>query len=358
MLLKVIRGEDGADTLENMHVSNFHEMSLFLTDIVFPTEHEDGTIFVSYRPPEAVDNQDPLVKTLKVPLQPNTRGLAELDIEMHKSLTKGYDMGSAYNDWFSERFGYRVVLAYLGPHSRQVLGTFAPSKSSAHRKSSSSILSMRTLMALATMTLVLAVVGTPAVSGDAVFSIVATAGTLLVAVTLSIMNLQGWPSFLWRREEEEEALTFADTAPYLLASKTSLDNVSARLTGMEMDITKFRPNIVVSGAKTAFEEDFWAELTIGGDRVRLLLTANCIRCQSINIDYATGKKGTGEVGSVFKRLMKDRRVDKGARFSPVFGRYTFLDPSSDQVSIRVGDEVTLSRTISERTTYDWPGLAY
>lgn len=164
------------------------------------------------------------------------------------------------------------------------------------------------------------------------------------------------------KEEREEAyITFADCAPYLIASMTSLDNVSARLQDKQMDMTKFRPNIVISGAETAFEEDFWTELTIANNhdekKNRLLLTANCVRCTSINVDYSTGKMGKGEEGSVLKKLMKDRRVDTGARFSPVFGRYAFLptpggnEDRGEGMEVRVGDEVVVSGRADVRSVY-------
>lgn len=154
-------------------------------------------------------------------------------------------------------------------------------------------------------------------------------------------------STLRRREDR---ITFADCAPYLVISETSVDNVSARLSdGEGMDRTKFRPNIVVSGAETAFEEDFWTALGIGSHGARLLLTGNCVRCQSLNVDFRTGKMGTGEAGGVFKKLMKDRRVDRGARFSPVFGRYSFLDRGAAGEAIRVGDEVEVLARGEERT---------
>ncbi|PYI15541.1 hypothetical protein BO99DRAFT_425480 [Aspergillus violaceofuscus CBS 115571] len=263
-----------------MHVPHFPEMSLFQAEIVFPSEAgtEPGQIIVTFRPAASEtpsdDNDAKPNRILHIPLCPDTRQLEELAIMMHQSPTKGYNMGAQYNDWFSEWFGYPVVLAYLGPHSRRVLGSFGPSKSAAHA---------------------------------------------------------GWLGSLGG--EEEERITFADTAPYLLVSATSVDNVSERLEGgLDMDVTKFRPNIVVAGAKEAFEEDFWAEVVIGSGKegkARLLLTANCVRCQSLNVDYATGAMAQGEMGNVLKKLMKDRRVDKGAKFSPVFGRYVFLDGESE-----------------------------
>ncbi|PLB47049.1 MOSC domain protein [Aspergillus steynii IBT 23096] len=357
MLLKVKTSDDGTETLQNMHVPHFPEMSLFLTDIVFPTEGKnDGQILVTYRPPGVDDNADPRVKTLAIPLQPDVRGREELGIIMHQSPTKGYNMGSEYNDWFSECFGYRVVLAYLGPNWRPVLGSFPPAKSAIHggrRQSTTSPVSTRSLAILATLTLLLNAVGVPMVREKAGQSLLPSVVATAVAVLLSLALSYGWSA----AKKNEEKITFADSSPYLVVSETSVDDVSARLAGDEvMDVTKSRPNIVVAGAAKAFEEDFWAELTVGKS-ARLLLTANCVRCQSLNVDYATGKMGTGESGSVLKKLMKDRRVDKGAKYSPVFGRYSFLDPESENVLIRVGDEVAVTKTADERTVYDWPGLS-
>ena len=116
-----------------------------------------------------------------------------------------------------------------------------------------------------------------------------------------------------------------------------------------MDISKFRPNIVVDGAPAEWEEDFWAEILVG--KSRIFLVHNCNRCQSINVDYMTGQFGVGESGSILKKLQKDRRVDKGAKYSPIFGRYGFLDMSNDGALISVGDEVTVARRNTQHTVF-------
>lgn len=354
MLLKVKQGDDGSETLQNMHVPHFPEMSLFLTNIVFPTEdNNNGKIIVTYRPPRVEDNHDPRIKTLEVPLDPDVRGLEKSTVTIHQSPTTGYHMGSKYSDWFSQCFGYKVVLVYLGPHWRRVLGSFPPGKSQAHCEKVTPLIPTRSVAVLALLSLLLNLIGEPIGQRDIgsliLLSLLTTVPAALLALVVNRYGSGGG-------KRKEERITFADTAPYLVISEKSVDDVTARLAGdEEMDLTKSRPNIVISGAETAFEEDFWAELTVKG-HVRLLLTANCIRCQSLNVDYTTGKMGTGESGTIFKKLMKDRRVDKGARFSPVFGRYSFLDQSSENALIRVGDEVVVSRRVKERTTYDWPGL--
>lgn len=232
---------------------------------------------------------------------------------------------------------------------------------------------------------------------------------------------------------DRDFLTFNEAAPFLVTSRASLRDVSSRLPqGEEMDMIAFRPNIVVdddhehehdgydgstdddhdsgydgssddgpghgrssSSSSTSlkpYEEDYWAELLVGGsgsgrsdDGPRLALTANCARCVSINIDYETGRPAEGERGSVLKKLMKDRRVDTGNKWSPIFGRYAFLLPTASAArqqpqqqddegeeggdedvvagaeadataaaDIAVGDEVRVTRRSSDRDVWSWP----
>ncbi|GAD98936.1 MOSC domain containing protein [Paecilomyces variotii No. 5] len=312
MLLKV-KDEDTGD-LENMHVADYPELTLFLTDLVLPGEGDDGgSIRVTYQPAGSDSSQNR--KTLEIPLDPDVQGLRELDIVMHKSPTKGYDMGHEFNNWFSECLGYKVILAHLGQNRRPVLGSLSPNAAAQKQQDANG------------------------------------GGGWLSMMKNSVSLLSGSGG-------DDSQITFADCAPFLVVSETSLHNVSARLPeGEEMDITKFRPNIVVSGSEEEFEEDFWGELTAGDEKAKLHLTANCTRCMSINVDFATGKYGTGESGKVLKKLMKDRRVDKGVKYRPVFGRYGFPDKASDGMTLRVGDEVDVSKRLIERTTFDWPGLS-
>jgi uncharacterized protein YcbX len=280
--------------LKNMHIVYFPEMSLFLTNIVIPDQHDlsSAKVVVTFAAP---DVEKP--KTLDVPLKPLTAGLETVDITMHKSSTKAYNMGDNYNEWFSSCFGFEVVFVYLGEHLREALCStpFPPENS----------------------------------------------------WTSSIVN--SIPLF-GTSNKSKGILTFADCVPYLVVSQTSLEDVSARLPdGEEMDITKFRPNIVIEGAEKEWEEDYWGELQIGS--AKILCAHNCARCASINVDFTTGKFGTDEAGSVLKKLQKDRRIDQGVRYSPVFGRYSFLEPKDNGKVVRIGDEVTLTKRNSELTKF-------
>ena len=312
MIFKVL--PDGQkERFRRMTITFFHQMALFLQKIE-PLEDDAEvakTLTVMYRPPE--ENK---CKDISMPLVPSIVGLEQVDVELHQSPTKAYNMGEPYNSWFSSCFGWEVMLVYLGPHLRPVLGNLSPNA-----------------------------IGDPALSRKSWFS----------SVT------QALPNLLAPKAKDEEGLTFTDVAPYLIVTEESLNNVSERLPdGMEMDMTKFRPNIVLSGASSAYEEDFWAGLKVtsknqeGGEQnsFDIILTQNCARCVSINVDYTTGKSSTREDGSMLKKMSKDRRVDAGAKYSPIFGRYAFLKPDAlTERHISVGDEAYVSETNRERTGF-------
>ena len=306
MLLHVLPNNGG---LKNMHVSSYTKMCLFTTSFEHPTaEKPEGKITVTFNTP--IDSEDVKIEeSIEIPLLPSIEGLCEISIDMHLSPTTGYDMGERFNAWFSKHFGYEVILAYIGANRRPVLGNLSPNHAGQVSKGKG----------------------------------------WLSTITSSI-------PYLNTASAEDNGITFADCAPYLVVTTSSLADASSRLPPDEtMDVTKFRPNIVLSGASEAWEEDFWAELQISG-QTKIVLTANCARCTSLNVDYATGKPGKSEAGKILKLLMKDRRVDAGTKYSPIFGRYGFLENGKDGVSVKVGDEVEVTRVNGERTTFEWPGL--
>ncbi|KAE9994415.1 hypothetical protein EG327_010041 [Venturia inaequalis] len=299
MLLK--RLDDG--TYKNMLVSEFPEMTLFLTSIKFPSSEiaRDGEITVTFSPPQGEK------KTVVVPLTPNTADLERFDVNMHNSPTKARDMGQKYNGWFSSCFGFPVVFAYVGDGLRPVL--FAKSPSTQLAKPSS----------------------------------------WLSSITSSVLGSNKESADDGKRE-----IAFQDCAHFLVVTEESLKGVSAKLPeGEEMDVTKFRPNIVLSGADQAWDEDFWGEVTFGnGDGgPKIELQHNCIRCKSINVDYQTGKSGTGKAGEVLKLMQSDRRVDKLKKYSPVFGRYGFLTAGNGE-EITLGIDVKVTKKNEERSGFE------
>lgn len=306
MLFKV--GEDGE--LAKIQLDRYPECSCFIQEII------GDEIHVRYQPP-----RDPLVPScleqsvvLHVPLNPDVSGLDRQVINLHQGLVNGYRMGAYFDEWFTACFGFQTVLCYIGNERRPVFGTFSP----------------RTQPA--------ASAAPPA--------------------------QQGWLPYLYSRvwgdqrqpdpepKPEPDWLAFSDMAAYLVVTEKSLSNVNARLSSGPVDIVKFRPNIVVDG-DGEFDEDFWAELSICG-RPTLAMTKLCNRCTSLNVDYETGRFGDGENGMLLKKLMSDRRVDTGSKWTPVFGKYGFLVDGLDGVDISVGDEVAVTKRTTERPVWDWP----
>lgn len=266
-LVLQVHEESGVKSYKNMSVANYNEMVRFFPTFNQPlnSDSSDASITVTHHP---VDGSEP--KTLEVPLTPDTDKLEEIDVVMHLSPTKAFQMPAKYNEWLSACFGYECVLVYIGDNLREV------------RMSSSR--SPRSL-------------SNGQQSGGWLSSITSTLGSIVGSTP-----------------QEVNGIRFSDVAPYLFVSRTSMQDVDVRLPeGEEMDITKFRPNVIVEGAEKAWDEDYWGELSIG-DHAKVEVEHNCGRCRSINIDYDTGAQGKGEAGSMLKKLMKDRRVDQGTKW--------------------------------------------
>jgi len=89
-----------------------------------------------------------------------------------------------------------------------------------------------------------------------------------------------------RYAKPEEEVSFADGYPYLIANNASLEDLAARMGETSLDVRRFRPNIVLSGAP-AWAEDDWAALRIGQHAFRL--PKPCARC--IMVTHAPDKGG-------------------------------------------------------------------
>ena len=345
-----------------MTITYYNELALFTQEI----DYKEGTLTVRYAQPSPkggvnghVTNGDVGADTLTIPLEPdldamNSNGeTKQIDVNMHQSPTKAYLMSEECNEWFSGKLGWRTILAYLGPHRRKVLGNIAPGASDASDDHAIS-------------------------TGKDVKNNGATTNPPgLVSKLWQWGSTGGWSGRqnedAITKESTSDPLTFADIAPYLVVTEESLAQVSERLPdGVEMDITKFRPNIVLQGAEQAWEEDFWGGIKLtteaartstsdeqaskGGRMAEILLTSNCGRCVSINVDYDTGRACAGEDGTILKKLMRDRRVDVGNKWSPIFGRYGFLNTEEDaeeerELWVEIGSKVAVSRVNKARTTF-------
>jgi uncharacterized protein YcbX len=340
--------------ITNMHVSSFEEMCLFTTHIptTSPNTGNLTTIEVRYAKPHAFKDESKAVDAvpLSVPLLPHVQGLETVQIRMHHSPTLAHDMGSTYNDWFSARFGYQVKLLYLGANRRKILGNVAPAIAAGQARGELPIYEGLKNVAVGEE------VPNGSGGGGGWFGGLGSVVQSAVSSVGALAGVNGGRSAAEGKGDDQdgvdEGIGFSDVAPFLIVSTRSWENAAARLPSDDpkLDVTKFRPNIVVEGADDAFEEDFWGELILGKDETRMVLTQNCARCNSLNVDYETGKVGEGQKGRVLALLNKDRRVDPGSKWSPIFGRYGFLCERSEVV-VRVGDEVRVSKRNAERMRF-------
>ncbi|KAJ4287451.1 hypothetical protein N0V88_007637 [Collariella sp. IMI 366227] len=304
--------------LGKVQVDSHPKCALFEQQIVSGSRDGESLITVRYLGNEETKADD---EFLRLPLEPDFSSLEKTTVNLHTSPTAAYRMGDACDAWFSQRFGVPVILVYLGDGRRGIVGKTLLPKSAREQQQQP----QRGWMASLT--------------------------SYVTGSCTPDKNSEPW-------------ITFADVAALLVTSEASLRDVQERLLGgLPVPMYKFRPNIVVDGeGEDSWAEDLWAELTIshdggqeeGSQQHKLEVMGNCVRCVSLNVDYETGKPAEGEMGNVLKRLMKDRRVDTGSKWSPVFGRYAV--PIGESFTASVGDEVEVTRRNTERTVWDWNGL--
>ncbi len=129
------------------------------------------------------------------------------------------------------------------------------------------------------------------------------------------------------------AITFTDSTPLHLTSRSSLDDLNARILekGAEpVPMARFRPNIVVGGWDTPYAEDDVREFSIGGTRLRWVKPD--VRCQVTMVDQPTGMRSGPEP---LRTLADYRREPEGG---VSFGiKAAVLAPGE----LAVGDEVVV-----------------
>jgi hypothetical protein len=99
--------------------------------------------------------------------------------------------------------------------------------------------------------------------------------------------------------ERGDRLGFADGFPFLLCNEASLQQLCAGL-GRSVDMQRFRPNIVISGA-VPFAEDHWRRIRIGD--IEFDVVKACARCAipTVNLDDASRE------ADVFRALKAQRQ---------------------------------------------------
>lgn len=135
------------------------------------------------------------------------------------------------------------------------------------------------------------------------------------------LRSNGAPTILGR----EASTCFPDLMPLLVGTQSSIDELNGRVRAAEasaltLDVTRFRPNILVRGQAAApWDEDRWKTLRIvsGGAAVATLdVTQRCARCHVPNVDPETAEEHARQP---WDTLMKYRRVDEGITYKPCYG---------------------------------------
>lgn len=131
------------------------------------------------------------------------------------------------------------------------------------------------------------------------------------------------------RTAPDHAVDYPDSSQYLLMSESSIDDLSERV-GHEVEMLRFRPNIVVSGAD-AYAEDEWKDLSIGDQRFQI--NKSCARCKITTLDPATGEQGQEPLATLSQYRRWDRKI--------WMGRYMNL-VSPAGAMIKIGEELKLA----------------
>jgi len=126
-----------------------------------------------------------------------------------------------------------------------------------------------------------------------------------------------------------DSVSFADGFPLLVTTQESLDALNARLPAA-IEMERFRPNLVLSGAPDAFVEDTWQVLRIGALTMRLVKP--CVRCVITTQDPQTGQSQGREP------LATLRAMGRIWHRQPIFGVDAIPDGPAE---IAVGDDVAV-----------------
>ncbi|HNJ70848.1 MAG TPA: MOSC N-terminal beta barrel domain-containing protein [bacterium] len=125
----------------------------------------------------------------------------------------------------------------------------------------------------------------------------------------------------------DDHVSFADAYPALVISEASLELLNSKLAS-PVTMTRFRPNVVVSGC-AAHEEDTWQIMRTGAVEFRGV--KRCSRCVLTTVDPETTESGAEPL----KTLATYRRSAEG---KIMFGMN--LIPVQKNGKLRIGDTIT------------------
>lgn len=131
--------------------------------------------------------------------------------------------------------------------------------------------------------------------------------------------------------------SFSDVYPFLLVSEASLGDLSER-SGKELEISRFRPNIVIAGkGLLPFEEDRFKTLAIG-EKATFEVAQPCTRCKVVTVDPSTA------VLDVENQPTEALKTFRSFKKAVVFGQNLVPTHRNRVVHLNIGDEVRITGT--------------
>nr|WP_255589936.1 MOSC N-terminal beta barrel domain-containing protein [Marinicella sp. NBU2979] len=133
-----------------------------------------------------------------------------------------------------------------------------------------------------------------------------------------------------------QAVAFADGYPLLVTHEASLADLNGRLSAA-VDMSRFRPNIVVQSAADAWSELGWQRLQndpANSEAGHLDLVKPCARCVMTGINQQTGEQTGSEV-------LKTLRQQFAHQDQAVFGINGIAHSPQDQLPLQVGQSLQI-----------------
>ncbi len=110
---------------------------------------------------------------------------------------------------------------------------------------------------------------------------------------------------------EKRIASLADKSPVLITNTASLKELNGRLDA-PIPMNRFRANIIGDG-KTAFEEDKWESVKIGGTTFETVEI--CGRCKLINVNHLTGETSKEPLETLSTYRKMNREIKFGMRMN-------------------------------------------
>ena len=144
--------------------------------------------------------------------------------------------------------------------------------------------------------------------------------------------------------------SFADKYPFLVTSTASLRDLNALLSEKHaqehnLNMNRFRGNIIVGGPVQPWEEDTWSAFSAGP--MHLHGVKRCVRCTIPTNDQMTGNKAPRRDGHAAEPLATLQEQRTGAKSTEgCFGLNAIheYEESDEARTLRVGDSVIVHRT--------------